>query len=79
MTLDAARMKKVESHKRYTLAVALLFAQLAKTIDDMGEMYTKRVASANSQAEKSLKDLKEKREKQTDGLVTVLRDTVGRL
>lgn len=76
MTLDAAGMKKVEPHKRYTLAVALLFAQFAKTMDDIGEMYTKRVAIAENKAEKSLHDLKEKREKQTDNLVAILRDTV---
>ncbi|MED0673703.1 Tn3 family transposase [Aneurinibacillus aneurinilyticus] len=76
ITLDAAGMKKVEPYKRYTLAVALLFAQLAKTIDDIGEMYTKRVAIAENKAEKSLNDLKEKREKQTDVLISTLRDAV---
>lgn len=76
MTLDASGMKKVEPHKRYTLVVALLFAQFAKTMDDIGEMYTKRVAISVHKAEKSLHDLKEKREKQTDDLVAILRDTV---
>ncbi|MEK4282532.1 MULTISPECIES: Tn3 family transposase [unclassified Cytobacillus] len=76
MTLDAAGMKKVEPYKRYTLAVTLLFAQFAKTIDDIGEMYTKRVAIAENKAEKSLNDLKERREKQTDALISTLRDTV---
>ncbi|WP_242196191.1 hypothetical protein [Bacillus cereus group sp. BfR-BA-01492] len=33
-TLDASRMKKLEPHKRYTLAVSLLSIQLANTIDD---------------------------------------------
>ncbi|MDZ5610811.1 DUF4158 domain-containing protein, partial [Bacillus pseudomycoides] len=76
MTLDSAGMKKVEPHKRYTLAIALLHTQFAKTIDDIGEMYTKRIAISDHKAEKSLIDLKEKREKQTDHLVTILRDTV---
>lgn len=76
MTLDAAGMKKVEPYKRYTLAVALLFSQFAKTIDDIGEMYTKRVAIAENKAERSLNDLKEKKEKQTDALISTLRDTV---
>ncbi|MCS0824829.1 Tn3 family transposase [Cytobacillus firmus] len=76
MTLDAAGMKKVEPYKRYTLAVTLLFAQFVKTIDDIGEMYTKRVAIAENKAERSLNDLKGKKEKQTDGLISTLRDTV---
>lgn len=75
-TLDAARMRELEPHKRYTLAVALLCAQFAKTIDDIGEMYIKRVASSHTKSEKSLNELKEKREKQIDGLAAVLRDAV---
>ncbi|MXQ52528.1 Tn3 family transposase [Shimazuella alba] len=75
-TLDAARMKEMEPYKRYALAVALLYAQFAQTIDDIGEMYTKRVASSENKSEKSLQELKEKREKQIDTLIATLRDTV---
>ncbi|UTR13547.1 hypothetical protein MM221_13035 [Salipaludibacillus sp. LMS25] len=75
-TLDAARMKELEPNKRYTLAVALLCTQFAKTLDDIGEMFTKRVAIVEQKAEKSLVDLKEKREKQADSLIATLRDTV---
>ncbi|MED3397893.1 DUF4158 domain-containing protein [Bacillus wiedmannii] len=53
-TLDAARMKELEQHKRYTLAIALLHVQYAKTIDDIGTMYIKRVAKAENKAERAL-------------------------
>lgn len=75
-TLDAARMKELEPNKRYTLATAFIYIQFARTLDDIGEMYTKRVAIVENKAEKSLIEWKEKREKQTDGLITTLRDTV---
>lgn len=75
-TLDASRMKKLEPHKRYTLAVSLLSIQLANTIDDIGEMYIKRIASAHKKSESSLQKLKKKKEKQLDGLITILRNTV---
>ncbi|WP_198523878.1 hypothetical protein [Bacillus cereus] len=73
-TLDASRMKKLEPHKRYTLAVSLLSIQLANTIDDIGEMYIKRIASAHKKSESSLQELKKKKEKQMDGLITILRN-----
>jgi len=75
-TLDAARMKELEPHKRYTLAISLLHVQYAQTIDDIGTMYIKRIAKAENKAERSLHILKEKREKQTDKLITTLRDTI---
>nr|WP_240792585.1 hypothetical protein [Bacillus thuringiensis] len=76
-TLGAARMKELEPHKRYTLAISLLHVQYAKTIDDIGTMYIKRVAKTENKATKALHTtLKEKREKQTDELITTLRDTI---
>ncbi|HHL0974690.1 TPA: DUF4158 domain-containing protein, partial [Bacillus cereus] len=75
-TLDAARMKELEPHKRYTLAISLLHVQYAQTIDDIGTMYIKRIAKAENKAERALHILKEKREKQTDKLITTLRDTI---
>ncbi|MGG0446814.1 Tn3 family transposase [Bacillus mycoides] len=75
-TLDAARMKELEPHKRYTLAISLLHVQYAQTIDDIGTMYIKRIAKAENKADRALHILKEKREKQTDKLITTLRDTI---
>ena len=40
-SLNAARMKLLEPNKRYTLAVALIAVQYARTLDDMGEMTVK--------------------------------------
>lgn len=69
-TLDAARMKELEPHKRYTLAISLLHVQHAKTIDDIGTMYIKRVAKAENKAERAFHILKRKREnKQTNSLL----------
>lgn len=35
MTLDAARMKELEANKRYTLALALIATQAARTLNDI--------------------------------------------
>ncbi|WP_252650597.1 DUF4158 domain-containing protein, partial [Bacillus pacificus] len=75
-TLDASRMKELEAHKRYTLAVSLLSVQFASTIDDIGEMYIKRIASSHKKSEGSLQELKKKKEKQTDNLIAILHNTV---
>ncbi len=42
-TLDAGRMQALEPHKRMTLAVALLASQAARALDDLGEMFVRRM------------------------------------
>jgi hypothetical protein len=42
-SLDAARMLEMEPHKRYTLAAALVSRQIARCLDDLGEMLIKKV------------------------------------
>jgi Domain of unknown function (DUF4158) len=42
-TLDAGRMQALEPHKRMTLAVALLATQAARALDDLGEMFVRRM------------------------------------
>jgi len=46
-SLDAARMLEMEQHKRYTLAAALVSRQIARCLDDLGEMLIKKVRKQN--------------------------------
>ena len=41
--LGARRMQAVEPHKRMTLPVALLSIQAARALDDLGEMFVRRM------------------------------------
>jgi hypothetical protein len=45
-SLDAARMLELEPQKRYTLAAALVQHQLAQCLDDLAEMFIRRVRKA---------------------------------
>lgn len=47
-SLDAARMHEMEPHKRYTLAAVLLASQHARTLDDLGKMFLKRINAHTS-------------------------------
>jgi Domain of unknown function (DUF4158) len=49
-SLDAARMLEMEPHKRYTLAAALVSRQIARSLDDLGEMLIKKIRKMHRQA-----------------------------
>ena len=49
-TLDAARMQALEPHKRATLAVALISVQAARALDDLGEMFVRRMQHIHNAA-----------------------------
>jgi hypothetical protein len=42
-SLDAARLQALESHKRATLTIALLVVQAARALDDLGEVFVRRM------------------------------------
>ena len=49
-SLNPARMLEMESHKRYTLAAALVSRQIAQCLDDLGEMLIKKVRKMHRRA-----------------------------
>lgn len=75
-TLDAARMKELDSKKRYTLASALLSVQYARTLDDITEMFIKRMQQLHHKAREALAQYRTESQQRTDELVTTLRDVV---
>jgi len=68
-SLDAARMLEMEPQKRYTLAAALLSRQIARCLDDLGEMLIKKVRKMHHQANEEFEQALLQRQSQTDQLI----------
>jgi hypothetical protein len=73
-TLDAARMQALEPRKRATLVVALLATQAAQALDDLGEMFVRRMEHIHTTARTALERYRAATVERTDGLVTTLHD-----
>jgi len=73
-TLDAARMQALEPHKRAALAVALLATQAAQALDDLGEMFVRRMQHIHTAAKAALERYRAATVERTDGLVTALHE-----
>lgn len=75
-SLDAARMKAMRPPKRYTLMAALVKDCVARTLDDLGEMFIKRLRKIHRKGKSALEDYREKHQAQTDQLIMTLHDMV---
>jgi len=75
-TLNATQMRELEPGKRYTLAVSLLSVQYARTLDDIAEMYIKRMGQLHYRAKEALAAYRIQTQQKTDELITTLRDVV---
>lgn len=73
-SLDAARMQEMEAGKRYTLAAALITMQVARALDDLGEMFIKRMLKIQHRAQAALADFRQHHQGRTEQLVMLLRD-----
>ncbi len=76
MTLDAARIKELEPNKRYTLALSLIATQAARTLDDIAEMFIKRMLKIHQKGKEALESYRQQQQARTDRLITTLRDVV---
>jgi TnpA family transposase len=76
MTLDAARMKQMESSKRYTLVLALLGVQYARTLDDLAEMFIKLMQQMHQKGKTALVEYRVQTQSHTDELIATLREMV---
>ena len=74
--LDATEMKDVEPYKRLTLAAAFVLVQSARALDDLAEMFIKRMLAIHQKAKEALELYRVHHQARTDALVGTLRDLV---
>lgn len=74
--LEASQMKRLVPEKRYSLALAFLTTQHAQTLDDLAEMFIKRMNSMHHKASGTLQDYRKEHQERTDGLISTLKDLV---
>jgi TnpA family transposase len=74
--LDATEMKDLEPHKRLTLAAAFVLVQSAGALDDLAEMFIKRMLAIHQKAKEALERYRADHQARTDALVGTLRDLV---
>ncbi len=75
-TLDAARMLEVEPQKRLTLAVSLLKVQSNRVLDDLAEMFIKRMSGIHQKGKDALAQYHSRNQCRADELVQTLHDLV---
>jgi len=75
-TLEANQMKELPDAKRYTLAVALLQRRYAQTLDDIAEVFVKRMRRMHYRAKEVLENYRVESQQRTDELVSKLRQMV---
>jgi hypothetical protein len=72
--LDATEMKDLEPYKRLTLAAAFLLMQSAGALDDLAEMFIKRMLAIHQKGKDALEQYRARHQSRTDALVLTLRD-----
>ncbi len=75
-SLDAARMQALEPHKRSTLAAVLLRTPWSRALDDLGQMFIKRIMRIHRRGKEAVARHHLKHQERTDGLLRTLRDVV---
>jgi len=70
-SLDAGRMMQMEKKKRFTLVAAFVSQQVARCLDDLGEMLIKRMRKAHRRAQQSLLAYRQRHQAQTDRTIEV--------
>lgn len=75
-TLDAARMLEMEPRKRRMLAASLLKVQSARVLDDMAEMFIKRLSSLHQKGKDALAEYHRRNQQRADELVLTLQNLV---
>lgn len=71
--LDASDMRSTAQNKRYTLAVLLIQSQIAKSTDDIAEIFLKTVRKLDSDANKRLQKYKLEQDKLVERLLVQFR------
>ena len=73
LTLDATAMKEMTERKRNTLTVALLQARYSQTLDDIADVFIKRVKGMHYKAKDALEKYRVESQQRTDALISKLR------
>lgn len=68
-SLNASRMLEMKSHKRFTLAAALIRRQVEQCFDDLGEMLIRKLRKIHYRAREEFKQALLERQLQTDRLI----------
>jgi TnpA family transposase len=76
LSLDAARMQRLAPAKRYTFATALVQQQVAQTLDDLGDMFIKRMRRIHQKGQAALEAYRNRQLGRTDQLLGLLYDLV---
>jgi hypothetical protein len=75
-SLDAARMLEMSPPKRYTLAATLIELQNARVLDDLAEMFIKRMLRIHRHGREALALDRLKHQERTDGLIHKLPEVI---
>lgn len=74
LALDAHRMRDIQMRKRYTLALSLLRVQRAQALDDVAEMFTKRLLKVQQQGREAFEASQQAAQERMTRLIQALRD-----
>jgi len=74
LALDANRMKDMQVRKRHTLALSLVRVQRAQALDDVAEMFTKRLLKVQQQGREAFETYQLTMQERITRLVIALRD-----
>jgi TnpA family transposase len=75
-SLDAARMQEMAPEKRYTLAATLIELQNARALDDLAEMFIKRLMRIHRHGREALALDRLKHQERTDTLIHKLHEVI---
>lgn len=75
--LDASAMRDLEIDKRLTLAAALVTTKTAQVLDDLGDLYIKRLLSIHQSAKDALTRYHLEQRQRVDALVRTLSEVVS--
>ena len=73
--LPAYEMRRLRWSKRYALAAALLRRQVAKALDELTEMFLRRMHKLHQYGEEALAEYRRQHQEQTDTLINLLYTT----
>lgn len=75
--LNISRMNITQESKRVTLVVALIRVRTAQALDDLADMFIRRIQKLHHQAKEALEAYRCQHQEQTDALISLLGQIVG--
>ena len=73
-SLDLSSLNNMPERKRFTLAAALIRKQVARTLDDVADMFLRQIRKIHTKAEEALLRYRSAHADRTDALIARLRD-----